>query len=177
MTVTWTVGSSANDLSVCFYAPVSGAIEFTIVAAKLEIGTGQTLCRNEGTTENPVWVLNEMPDYAEELAKCQRYYLRITNSSASIPVATGYASTANSTTPVFYLPTPVTMANVPAVTFTGNIGVYPPNSAGIVLSSITRAYLISTGVALVAEIASAGPQGGGYVLRPSTGAVIELSAE
>ena len=40
-----------------------------IVAAKLELGSQQTLAHKEGDT----WVLNEIPDYATELLKCQRY--------------------------------------------------------------------------------------------------------
>lgn len=43
----------------------SGTITF--VAAKLELGTEQTLAHQE----NGVWVLNEIPDYEEELIKCQ----------------------------------------------------------------------------------------------------------
>ena len=39
----------------------------TYIAAKLEIGTAQTLAHQE----NGVWVLNELPDYEEELVKCQ----------------------------------------------------------------------------------------------------------
>lgn len=170
-----------NTIRIVYYT--SGSLDLSLMVAadstinikaiKIELGTAQTLAHQESN----VWILNELPDYADELAKCQRYYLRITNASASIPVATGYAANANSTTPVFYLPTPVTMAKVPTASFTGNIGVYPPNSAGIVMTSITRAFVVSVGVAILTEIASEGPQGGGYVLRPSTGAVIELSAE
>ena len=39
-------------------------------AAKLELGTQQTLAHQE----NGVWVLNEIPDYGEQLARCQRYF-------------------------------------------------------------------------------------------------------
>lgn len=39
----------------------------TYIAAKLEIGTEQTLAHQE----NGAWVLNELPDYEEELVKCQ----------------------------------------------------------------------------------------------------------
>ena len=39
------------------------------VAAKLELGSTQTLAHQE----NGNWVLNEIPDYGEELRKCQRY--------------------------------------------------------------------------------------------------------
>lgn len=43
----------------------------TIKAAKLELGTTQTLAHQD---ENGVWQLNEIPDYGEQLARCQRYY-------------------------------------------------------------------------------------------------------
>ena len=39
----------------------------TIVAVKVELGTRQTLAH----LENGTWVLNELPDYEEELLKCQ----------------------------------------------------------------------------------------------------------
>ena len=45
------------------------AMSAKIIAAKLELGSQQTLAHKEGDT----WVLNEIPNYAEELAKCQRY--------------------------------------------------------------------------------------------------------
>lgn len=40
-----------------------------IIAAKLEYGAQQTLCKKVGDN----WVLNETPNYAVELLKCQRY--------------------------------------------------------------------------------------------------------
>lgn len=51
-----------------------------IIAIKLELGDTQTLAHQE----NGGWVLNELPDYAEELAKCQRYFQRIKNSAGSL---------------------------------------------------------------------------------------------
>lgn len=41
----------------------------TIKAVKLELGTQQTLAHQE----NGVWVLNEIPDFGEQLRRCQRY--------------------------------------------------------------------------------------------------------
>ena len=41
----------------------------TAVAAKLELGSTQTLAHKE----NGVWVLNEIPDFGEQLARCQRH--------------------------------------------------------------------------------------------------------
>ena len=45
----------------------------TYKAAKLELGTQQTLAHQD-TDGN--WVLNEIPDYGEQLRRCQRYYLQ-----------------------------------------------------------------------------------------------------
>ena len=42
----------------------------TVIAVKLELGTEQTLCHNEGTAEAPVWVLNDIPDYEYEFYRC-----------------------------------------------------------------------------------------------------------
>ena len=43
----------------------------TIIAVKLEIGDTQTLVHNEGTENEPVWVLNELPNYQEQLIRCK----------------------------------------------------------------------------------------------------------
>lgn len=55
------------------YCRMTGAINgsYTVYAIKLELGTEQTLCHNKGTDVAPVWVLNDVPDYEEELIKCQ----------------------------------------------------------------------------------------------------------
>ena len=42
-----------------------------LTAAKLELGSQQTLAHQD---ENGNWVLNEIPDYGEQLARCQRYF-------------------------------------------------------------------------------------------------------
>ena len=45
--------------------------DVTVRAAKLELGSAQTLAHKE----NGVWVLNEIPDFGEQLRRCQRYYI------------------------------------------------------------------------------------------------------
>ena len=52
---------------------IGGATTKKIVACKLELGSQQTLAHQE----NGVWVLNEIPDYGEQLARCQRYFERV----------------------------------------------------------------------------------------------------
>lgn len=56
-----------NDTTKTFTMTATGQ---TIKAVKLELGSGQTLAHNEGTEANPVWVLNQIPNYGEELFKC-----------------------------------------------------------------------------------------------------------
>lgn len=59
----------------------------SILAAKLELGPTQTLAHREGDK----WVLNEIPDFGEQLAKCQRY-CRVYKAGEYLP-ALGYPET------------------------------------------------------------------------------------
>lgn len=43
----------------------------SMIAVKLELGTQQTLAHQDADGN---WVLNEIPDYGEQLARCQRYF-------------------------------------------------------------------------------------------------------
>lgn len=61
-----------------------------LVAIKLELGDNQTLAHQDADGN---WVLNEIPDYGEQLARCQRYFqtfatesLRPTNALDFRPV-------------------------------------------------------------------------------------------
>lgn len=54
-------------------ARADAAQPLSILAAKLELGSTQTLAH----LENGNWVLNEIPDYGEQLRKCQRYYYQV----------------------------------------------------------------------------------------------------
>ena len=50
-----------------------GTLSDTILAAKLELGPTQTLAHREGDK----WVLNEVPEYGEQLRRCQRYHYQV----------------------------------------------------------------------------------------------------
>ena len=99
-----------NDASVTIY----------IYAMKLELGSEQTLAHQE----NGVWVLNEIPDYGEELRKCQRRYIKIVS-----PYAQGYGHADSSTLAIVRVPTPVTMAGNPSVA-AGDGGTIAVHQAG-----------------------------------------------
>lgn len=79
--------------------------EIKILAAKLELGPTQTLAHKEGER----WVLNGVPEYGEQLRRCQRYFVRINNVYASGHVAL------NNTTYVDFA-TPVPLRTNPALT-------------------------------------------------------------
>lgn len=61
-----------------------------LVAVKLEMGPQQTLAHQE----DGVWVLNEIPEYGEELTKCMRYLqvLAAPYDTSGNGVAIGYAN-------------------------------------------------------------------------------------
>lgn len=80
----------------------------TILAVKLELGATQTLAHREGDR----WVLNEIPDYGEQLRRCQRYCYRL-NSHA-------YGWTYNNNTVNCLIPLPVTLRTTPVITLRGN---------------------------------------------------------
>lgn len=62
------LASATYELGVdsTFSVKTDGASHLRIIAAKLELGTEQTLCHQE----NGTWVLNEIPDYEYELYRC-----------------------------------------------------------------------------------------------------------
>lgn len=77
----------------------------SILAVKLELGSQQTLAHQE----NGVWVLNEIPDYGEQLRRCQRYLIPINNWTR---VRASYYS---GTALFFAVPIPSTMRTTPAI--------------------------------------------------------------
>lgn len=64
------IDSNSRRLSLRIPGNLSQSNSETFLAAKVEIGDTQTLAHQVGNT----WVLNEIPDYGEELAKCQRFF-------------------------------------------------------------------------------------------------------
>lgn len=103
-TATGTLGSNLLDYSnlnftVCYANQYSGSL--TVVAAKMELGTQQTLAHLEAGE----WVVNEIPNYWDELSKCQRYLKQVINWSDL------YAARSDTSTLMFFIPG--TMARVP----------------------------------------------------------------
>lgn len=80
--------------------------EYTVdaIAAKLELGDVQTLAHLYGGA----WVLNQLPDYGAELARCQRYLVPLSSDLVqAVIIGTGMI--------FFFVPLPVTMRAKPTI--------------------------------------------------------------
>lgn len=108
---------SGRSLGVFFYPDVDDSHRSNgcdVYAVKLELGSQQTLAHQDADGN---WVLNEIPDYGEQLTRCQRYYQVFDYTNAYVVVAFGYATEAT----VFrgLIPTLVAMRTKPTIMFTG----------------------------------------------------------
>lgn len=83
----WSVSGKAPDtvstnLQIVIMSNTANSSIEDFLAAKLELGSQQTLAHQDADGN---WILNEIPDYAEQLRRCQRY-------RAERKTATGYVS-------------------------------------------------------------------------------------
>lgn len=113
VTTTITLPATVTDFAVEVQSS-AGETDNFIIAVKLELGSEQTLAHQDA---NGNWVLNEIPDYGEQLRRCQRYYYRVLGTG--MPLCTGYSYTAGNTLAVVELP--ATMRSNPVVALTGNV--------------------------------------------------------
>ena len=93
----------------------NNASEGHLAAAKLELCSQQTLAHQEGDR----WVLNEIPDYGEQLRRCLRYDYILGNASQNCPIGIGTAYSNDGVMCVIQLPE--YMRTNPAVTLSGGV--------------------------------------------------------
>lgn len=79
------------------------------IAAKLEIGPTQTLAHQE----NGVWVMNEVPEYGEQLRRCQMDLFKIGDAVRYCSIGNGVARDGQFVS--ITIPTPVTMRTMPVL--------------------------------------------------------------
>lgn len=101
-----------------------------IKAAKLELGSQQTLAH----LENGNWVLNEIPDFGEQLRKCQRYFFKILGTHL-------YGWTYSTTVANFLIPLPVTMRAFPTLKIIKNGNLNTVNGGKDISNTSTQAWL------------------------------------
>lgn len=114
-TLTYTFPAVLENAAIFVYGRAySGAGEGTILAAKLELGPTQTLARKEGER----WVLNEVPNYGEQLRRCQEYALLSQGIMESVPMCQGF----------IFVPTPVTMRSKPVIVGAPSVWAFEDNT-------------------------------------------------
>lgn len=114
LSITFTTGV-LDKVTIGFTGSSDNSV--TLLAAKLELGDTQTLAHKE----NGVWVLNEIPDYGEQLRRCQRYFVRLgfPNTDYCI-IGDGVARDSQIASVMVPLPTKM-RTNFPAASITGQI--------------------------------------------------------
>ena len=95
---------STNTLHLIDFV-LSGAESPALQAVGLELGSVQTLAHQKADGS---WALNEIPDYGEQLRRCQRYLIPL--ASYQCP-----ASRLEADAILFFVPLPVTMRALPAI--------------------------------------------------------------
>ena len=144
--------------------------EAIIKAAKLELGSQQTLAHKEYGE----WVQNEIPKFGDQLAECQRYFLRIGSDNAYRIVGTGTAYL--TTTCGIVVPLPVEMRTVPAVSIVGQLVLRSRGGAEVVCSGVALDD-IGAATAYLSCTASGLTIGASYDAFLSPGSYLSFSAD
>lgn len=153
-----------------------------LVAVKLELGTEQTLAHQNSSG---AWVLNEMPDYGEELTKCMRYLQIISTpyDTSGNGVAIGYADNTVDLWVPIPLAVPMRISPTPTIP-TGGVSRFKAGKTSSALKDVTRVtggWAMQTGRACSMRsliFTSSGLTAGEtYALFLRQGAQIVLSAE
>lgn len=98
-----------------FHIQPQGDSACDIIAAKLELGSTQTMAHREGDR----WVINEVPEYGGQLRRCLRHDYILGNSSQNCPIGVGTAYSNDSVVCVIQLPE--YMRTNPAVVLSGEV--------------------------------------------------------
>ncbi len=152
-----------------------------VIAVKLEMGSQQTLAHQE----DGAWVLNEIPDYGEELTKCMRYLQIISTpyDTSGNGVAIGYANNTVDLWVPIPLAVPMRIAPTPTIP-TGGVSLFKVGKTSGSPKDVTKAtggWAMNTGGACSMRsliFTSSGLTAGEtYALFMRQGAQIVLSSE
>lgn len=144
-----------------------------VKAAKLEIGSTQTLAHQE----NGVWVLNEVPNYQQELAKCRRYQLELVPTGDTTNSCVGTGSPTSSSNANIFVPTPSEMRTVPTVTNAGTWKLVRDGqavSSGTTVSEISVVSKSANGITLACTASSLNTSYGCTLWNVGTGGTDSL---
>ena len=103
------------------------------LAAKLELGDTQTLAHQDSSGN---WILNEIPDFGEQLRRCQRYLFSARGTTNYVCVGSGYIS-ADGTEAVIVVPTPVSLRATPVCMVNGILHVDTSYGEGVTVNNVS----------------------------------------
>ena len=179
-TLTFTLDSTAHgwSTSITTNNASSNYVTANIKAWKLETGDTQTLAHQESGT----WVLNELPNYSEELTKCMRYFQKIKSISGGTydMIATG--SAISSTRVRAFIPTSVSMASLPSLSKSGSMQLALAsdiNNTYFAVTSVSTQTQSNLGIIANLDVSSGLAAGSAYFLRNGndSSAYLALSCE
>ena len=119
----------------------------TIYAVKLELGDTQTLAHQDTAGK---WMLNEVPDYGEQLRRCQRYAFSVVNSDDNWEIlGVGFAMDTNQL--FCFIPTPTTLRGKPSIRYSGSFRAVRNTDAGngIVINTMVVDHASNNGVSII----------------------------
>lgn len=113
LSLTWDQPEEFTSDYAYFRIHIPGSAK--ILAAKLELGSTQTLAHREGDK----WIMNEVPEYGEQLRRCLRHDCIIWSASQNCPIGIGTAYSNDGVVCVIQLPE--YMRTNPAVVLSGEV--------------------------------------------------------
>lgn len=179
----WSIGTLTDRIIVaiqCFESMAANQGLY-IKGIKLELGEQQTLAHQE----NGAWVLNEIPDYGEELTKCMCYLQVIATpyDTSGNGVAIGYANNTVDLWVPIPLAVPMRISPTPTIP-TGGVSLFKVGKTSSALkdvSKVTGGWAMQTGGACTMRslifMSSGLTAGETYTLFMKDGAQIVFSAE
>lgn len=141
---------------------VNAGYTIDIRAVKLELGSYSTLANDVP------------PDYGEELAKCQQYFIRLKNSVLTI-FGSGYASSATNLRVL--IPLPVTMRATPTRSYSGSFVVMGNGSNSLAVTNMTVGSVSANGLEIGVTTSGMTLYQTYHLVSQDTTAYIDLSAD
>ena len=143
----------------------------SVYAAKMELGTQQTLAHQE----DGVWVLNEIPDYGEQLRRCQRYFITL-NKTGSYNSSMLYGFNTGGNTIALQIPCAIRDASAYTATITGTLYLKNSSQSTVVFDG-TETVSVTQNFPYIVLTASKTGTGGSGGAANSDGLRIVVSAD
>lgn len=166
---TWTFPTDSTDILFNFAGNAAGHVR--PIAAKLELGDTQTLAHKE----NEKWVLNEIPDFGEQLRSCQRYRWRFCPAEY-VGSAIAFGISVNAARALIYLPEQ--MRTNPTLNFNKNTGLFLTGVGGDIFGmTLALVWTSPNSICVEFQKSDAFVPNSVYFVRGDGSSAIDISAD